>query len=340
MAERWTTEAELESAATAAAIEATWNTAGRATTLQGQGGVALAAMAFVQPDRAREKGAVVISSGRTEALPKYKEVVHDLWRDGWSVYLHDHRGQGRSAREPAVADDPQKGYVGRFDDFVDDLRTVIRTQVAPAGHRDVFLLAHSMGGAIAARLLEQPSPERELIRAAVLSSPMMMIRVPGGGVGSAIACGVAGALSGLGLGTHYLAGTGPYAAVPFDTNPFTHSVVRYDRMVAAFAAEPATRLGGPTWGWAAQACGAAKLARESAAAVRVPVKLLLAGADSVVDAAGAQAFCRGLPGGCGGDGGGPVVFDGAKHELLIESDRWRSRALDEITGFFEVQRRR
>ena len=104
-----TTEAELQGSTVPAAIEAFWQQRGQPGQITGQGGLVLATQRFLQPDRAAEKGAIVLVSGRTESMLKYKEVAYDLFRNGWSVYIHDHRGQGLSDRESAVRDQPQKG---------------------------------------------------------------------------------------------------------------------------------------------------------------------------------------------------------------------------------------
>jgi len=42
-------------------------------------------LALRQADPLLEEGAIVISSGRTETMREYKEVVHDRWRNGWSL---------------------------------------------------------------------------------------------------------------------------------------------------------------------------------------------------------------------------------------------------------------
>ena len=50
-----------------------------------------------------ENPAILISSGRTEAAIKYKELIFDLYSNGYSVYIQDHRGQGMSGR---MTEDP------------------------------------------------------------------------------------------------------------------------------------------------------------------------------------------------------------------------------------------
>lgn len=334
-----TTEAELQGPTAPAAIEAFWVDRGQAGTVAGQGGLTLALRRFMQPDRATEQGAIVIVSGRTETMLKYKEVVYDLYRNGWSVYIHDHRGQGLSEREPAVRDQPQKGHVERFDDFVADLDTVLGTQVLPAGHARRVLWAHSMGGAIATRYLQSGRPSVAQVQAAVLSSPMLEIvgLVPGLSA-EIFSCGLARAAVAVGAGAAWHWGGKPYTPAPLRDNTLTSSGVRTQRMLDQERAVPASRLGSPTWGWIARGCDAAQAARSEAATVRTPVLLMVAGQDKIVLNHGAEQFCQRLaasrPGaGCGGPDGGPVVIAGAEHEMLIERDELRQQAMGRALAF-------
>jgi len=334
-----TTEAELQGTAVPAAIETFWADRGQAGTITGQGGLNLALRRFLQPDRATEQGAITIVSGRTETMLKYKEVVYDLYRNGWSVYIHDHRGQGLSDRESAVRDQPQKGHVERFDDFVADLDTVLTTQVLPAGHARRVLWAHSMGGAITARWLQSGRPSVAQVQAAVLSSPMLEIvgLVPGFSA-EILSCNLAHGAVLFGAAASWHWGGQGYAPVPLQHNTLTSSLVRTQRMLDQERNAPATQLGSPTWGWIARSCDAAHAARTDAAVVTTPVLVLVAGQDKIVLNHGAAQFCQRLaaarPGaGCGGPDGGPVVVAGAEHEMLIERDALRQQAMGRALGF-------
>ncbi|HSI61183.1 MAG TPA: alpha/beta fold hydrolase [Ideonella sp.] len=339
----FTTEQQLGQPQVATAIEKFFETTGQAGDFIGQGGVRIAFRRFVQADRSAEKGAIVIVSGRTESLLKYKELVHDLWRGGYSVYIHDHRGQGLSEREAAVRDTPQKGYVGDFQHYVDDLRQFVGSEVAAGQHRRHYLLAHSMGGAVAALFLEERSPEAQRFQAAVLSSPMLEIRGIGGLGAEAVSCRVARLQVAAGDASDYIVSGGGYAAKSFEDNEYTHSLVRYKRLLAEVGGTPGIALGSPTHGWFAQACSASEKARTQAALVRTPVLVLVAGEDSIVHPDGPATFCRGLSGdvrakGCDGRGGGPVTIPGARHELFIEQDAQRAQALQQVVQFFDSNR--
>lgn len=121
-------------------IEPYWKKNGTKGNFRADDGINISYMAF---EVENEKGAIVISSGRTESYIKYQELVYELTRQGYSVYLHDHRGQGYSDR--LLKDDLHKGHVDEFNDYVNDLDTFVRKVVLLKSHKKMFLLAHSMG---------------------------------------------------------------------------------------------------------------------------------------------------------------------------------------------------
>jgi lysophospholipase len=96
---------------------------------------------------------------------------------------------------------------------------------------------------------------------------------------------------------------------------------------------PAVRIGGPTIHWLAEACHGAKRARENAAAIEIPVLLLQAGADRVVCSEAQKRFAATM---AHGSTAGCTAYQlpGARHELLIEADRFRIPAVSKILDFF------
>lgn len=316
---------------------------------------------------AQEKGAIVISTGRTETYLKYKETAYDLWSNGYSVYIIDHRGQGMSDRESGL-DDRQKGHVEDFGLFVSDLKYFVDEIVQKGGHQNLYLIAHSMGGAIASLYLEQEG-EKAPFQAVAFTSPMHKIQssiIPGQGTWAT--CPLAsfyswlchdcyvgpflGGLLGVGGGKSYDEKQQNYKKVEqdqsaedrkkqFDENEYTNSEARYWRMVKEYDENSNVRLGDPTHGWLDRACKAAEYARENSSKITIPVRLYQAGNDSIVHPDGHAKFCKNLtqPGKCGGTNGKPITISGAKHELLIEKDGYRNRVLEEALKFFEEKRK-
>lgn len=312
-------------------IEPYWQQHGKSGSFTGAGGVRIAYMSFVRPD---EKAAVVISSGRTESYVKYKELVHDLGRLGYSVYIHDHRGQGFSQRLLA---DPHKGHVEHFDDYVQDLDQFVREVVLAQPHRKLFLLAHSMGGAIATRYIER-FPDR--FDAAALSSPM---HAPNAKILISAESSCAWfELTDL-LCKDCYAGfkDRPYDPQPFDGNEYTHSSERYTIFRAAYRQDPQVQLGGPTRNWVAQACAVSRTMTDAAASIRIPVLVLQAGEDTAVLPQAQDEFCASLQKHTGRAcrGNGPIRYPGARHELFIEADEYRVPALTTIFDFYAEQLR-
>jgi lysophospholipase len=314
-------------------IVAFWNKHGQRRDFIGVGGARIAAMTFPHP---LAKDGVVISSGYGESFLKYREVVYDLWLAGYQVYVLDHRGQGLSQRflgpRPTQQGDPKAlkrlhdlGYIEDFDDFVEDLKTFVDKEAKPNNNR-LFLLAHSMGGAIASLYLER-FPED--FAAAVLSSPMHQPNlrpIPNA------ACW----LLKLGPSKSYVWGHGPHVA-RYDFNAdrdLTSSRIRYEILKRSeLLRQPEAQLGGPSFQWAYESCVAANNSVENAAKIKVDVLLFQAENDRLVIARGQQKFCGTMNASRSGSCQLKIV-KGARHELLIESDAHRAFVFEEMFAFF------
>ncbi|MCJ7976225.1 alpha/beta fold hydrolase [Aeromonas veronii] len=289
---------------------------------KGKDGVTIRYAALRQ---AKVDRAILIVNGRVESYLKYQELAWDLWRQGYSLYLIDHRGQGMSGR---MLNDPQKGYVDHFDDYVVDMKQFHDQIIMADQPAKLFLLAHSMGGAISARYLERWPDD---IKAAVLSSPMLGINL--GGLPKWLAKGLASTIGTVGgwLGEPpYGPGQGAYQDHSFADNELTHSQPRYQAFRQIYEQHPQIKLGGATAHWIYQGITGADAAIADAGAIKTPLLVLQAGNDSVVDNAAQDRFCTIAK--C--EGGKPLRIEGAWHELFIESDDKRQPALTAMVDFF------
>lgn len=281
-----------------------------------------------------EKGAIVIVSGRTESMLIYSELIYDLHRQNYTVYIHDHRGQGFSGGRLRAT--PERGYVVTFDDYVADLEKLISTVVQPRRHRNLFLLAHSMGGGIATLYLEKPS-NSTIFRAAALVTPMHepLLPIREHDVTKRI-CEIEEVVGARLNQAGFVRGTPTYTITPFRDNDLTHSMVRYDWAQAIYANRPGLRVQWPTRGWVRQACLAGNRAREGAPKITIPVLLLQSSKDTAVRAEGQLEFCnRAKAGICE-----PWVVEQAYHALFIEADTFRIPALTKVLDFFDERLRR
>ncbi len=289
-------------------------------SFRGRAGIAIYYKIFRQVGE--EKGAIMISSGRTEAALKYKEVIFDLFRNGYSVYIHDHRGQGLSGR---MTDDPGMGYIDTFQFYVDDMKLFYEKFVMPGRHEKICLLAHSTGGAIGMSYLEQYPDDFD---AAAFSSPMLGLKPP--------ICFLARILKGK--KPKYGPGQSGYSddSTSFEGNSVTGSEIRYHRAIAAYSLVPRARLGGASTLWVHRSCLHMKKIFQEMDRLETPFLLFSADHETVVDPRSHHKFVqKALE---MGKNCQLIEVENAQHELLMEKDPQRSLVLEKILDFYAVNR--
>jgi lysophospholipase len=262
------------------------------------------------------RGTVLFLNGRTEFMEKYAELAADLNRRAFDVYTCDWRGQGLSSR---LLDDSRKGHVNRFEDYLEDLDRLVAVLEPRTAGRPHILLGHSMGGHLALRFLAR---RPGLFDRVVLSAPMIDIQLPRILTPTMVAWMVRAALRFGRQGAYVIGSNGvtPHEA-RFEGNPLTSDRARFEHCRAMIRRDPRLAVGGVTYGWLAAALASIRILHSPAFAesLHVPVLMVTASQDRIVCPRAQARFCGSLP------EGRLVCIQGARHELLVETDALRAQ---------------
>ena len=290
---------------------------GEAEWFAGADGIRLRAALFPAP---APIGSVVISAGRTEFIEKYLEVAAELVGRGFTVLIHDWRGQGLSDR---MLPDRLKGHAAGYEAFVADHKALLDAfeQRLP---KPWIGISHSMGGCLTAMALAKGETR---FAACIFSAPMWGIS----GLPQGVAHLIASTMSAFGRSNDYaFGGNDPYTIL-YDKERLTHDRVRYDQTRAQILALRDLALGAVTWGWIKSAFDAVAWLHRAPEVARIatPIVVLTAGEEKIVDNRGARRVADRVP------GARLVDVAGAYHEILMETDDIRAvfwREFDALTA--------
>ncbi len=287
-------------------------------------GISIAYAYTLCPDA---KATIVISPGRTEGYLKYQELIFDLHRQNYAVFIIDHRGQGLSDQ---LIDHPQKGYVADFQDYVDDLIDFYDHIVAAKAQGQRLLLGHSMGCTIATLYLQQ---RPEDFAAATMSAPMygfnpgklpMLIAKP-------LIRLVIWWKKRANTSSDYFFNQQDYHWVPFEQNQLTHCEIRYHQFRQQNEQIPALQLGGITFQWLSTSLSAIEQLYANLDKIKTPLLVLQAGDDEVVNLDAQDQFCNKMQ---AAERCEKRVLTGARHEVFFEVDPIRTQAISSMLDFF------
>ncbi len=118
---------------------------------------------------ATPKGNALVLHGYADHGGRYDEVARTLNDAGLNALCVDLRGHGRS--------DGDRGLIRKFDEYLEDTEAALAQLTEHCGDRDVLLLGHSNGGLIALQLLADPFRCPKSIKAAVISSPFLGLKI-------------------------------------------------------------------------------------------------------------------------------------------------------------------
>ncbi|MGH1398244.1 MAG: alpha/beta fold hydrolase [Alphaproteobacteria bacterium] len=293
---------------------------------------------FCVPEGA--KGIVVALPGLSEFGEKYFEIARECLARGYGFYVIDWYGQGASGR---YLRDRLKRHSADFAEDVADLHEMISHILArdPAVEpRDddlreglpLHMLAHSMGGNIGLRYLTlHPS----VFTNASFSAPMVGIHA----VQFMPRCFSLGLSRGLNvlLGKVFTSLHGKNSRLQnkvFTPNPLTSDPLRFPVMLSWMDAQPALDIGDVTFGWVYHALRSCFTVQDHVHEIKAPCLFALGTKDFIVSNDAIRTAVPRMP------HAELIEIDGARHELLMESDPYRSQFTDAFFARIEGCKKR
>lgn len=273
------------------------------------------------------RGAILFHGGRGDMIEKYLELVAYWQATGWAVTSFDWRGQGGSGR---YAPGPRIGDIDSFDSYIIDYRAFYAEWSAQVSGPHVAI-AHSMGGHLLLRALVEGAATPD---AAVLVAPMLGLHSP---IGAWCGERLATIMARLGDPQRFAWKVNEIPAAQVTRQALlTHDANRYDDELWWRQHDSTLDMGPPSWRWLREAFVSthALAADPRLSAMRVPVLMLVAKADRLVNARATFKIAGALPD-CILENFG----DEAAHEILREIDPVRDRAIDAIDSFLDERAR-
>ncbi|QIB65701.1 alpha/beta hydrolase [Kineobactrum salinum] len=249
------------------------------------------------------QGVLLLAHGLGEHSGRYQQFAAFFAARGYAVVAPDHPGHGASPG--------RRAYVSNFEDFLQPLLQ-LRADIAswyPAA--DCFLVGHSLGGLIAARLLLQAG---DCFAGAVLS-------------GAALAVAQPPPVWLLWL-NRLLSRVWPTLGM-MQLDP--GQISRDPEVVAAYRADPLVHHGKVSARLVAELFAAMRMVSDRQQEITLPMLVLHGAADVMTAPAGSESFCSGA-------GNRSLrIYPGLFHEIFNEPERLQ--VLDDVHEWLRAQAR-
>lgn len=265
-------------------------------TLRARDGTGLPLYAWHAPTAA-PRAAIALVHGLAEHAGRYAALAARLNAAGIDVYAIDLRGHGRA--------DGRRAWVTRFDDYLDDTQALVDYAAAQCRARKtpLFLMGHSMGGAIAALYAIERAPGSGVAFAGLLLSSAAL--APGRDV------------------PHWMIAASRVMSAVWPRFPAMKIdaalLARDAAVVEANRADPLVHHGAIPARTGAELLEAMKRIEAGRAQLRMPVLIWHGTEDKLTEPEGSRAF--------GAHVGSPdrtlTLYEGSYHETLNDLDRER-----------------
>ncbi len=252
------------------------------------------------------RAAVVIAHGLGEHSGRYEHVAKALMDQGCAVYAMDHRGHGKSGGPRA--------FVDKFANAVDDINSVVdlvvEAQRPRARKKPIFLLGHSMGGALS---LSYALKFGERLSGLILSGPAVALD---------------GAPPLTGPISKVLSLLAPRLGM-FPIDP--RLVSRDPEMVAAYERDPLNAHGKVPARTLGEIVKFVELLPALLPAIQLPLLVMHGGEDKLAGVSGSRMVIERVS----SSDKTLNVYDGLYHEIFNELPEDRARVIGDMTGWIK-----
>ena len=263
------------------------------------------------------KASITIVHGMAEFWPKYYEYAWNLFRAGFKIFFLEQRGHGYSEGK---CKEPDLIYIDSYNTYVEDLNHFMKKVVEKESEGlPKLVLAHSMGGAVAARFLEK-YPNH--FSGAVLSSPMLKMKA--GNLSPIIV---------MLLGIYAKLFRKEKSPAPnqkrFDPNKSIEgssavSKPRYDYQLNMRKRDDHYQTTAATLGWALASIKVHDDIMKNAAKIKIPVTIMTAGCDHLIDPLGYDEFAERVP------QAQIIHYENSRHEIFNADEITRKKYFADV----------
>lgn len=268
---------------------------------------------------------IVYVEGLSEFAEKTFELARDFNKMACNFSVFDRHGQGKSTR---YLSNPHKQHSEGLDHDIDDLIQFCREHI-PADE-PVVLLGHSTGGLITLLALER---EPDLFKGAAVTAPLLGLRID-------YVANVEDVIARIpfpkSMRERYIPGGKDWEArshpdsnlrpEDFSSDPKRNMISDYWKIK-----EPDIQAGSPTLGWVKEMCKGMVKVRdpEFLKNIKRPVLWMTAGQDKLVALKPILEVIKNMK------NKRHLHFDEAQHEILVEKNKIRGPAMQEIYDFLK-----
>ncbi len=265
----------------------------------------------------KPRACVVIVHGMAEFWPKYHEYAWNLFRAGFKVFFMEQRGHGYSEGK---CKEPDLIYIDDYNTYAEDLHIFMDKVVTKeSGDLKKLLLAHSMGGAVGTLFMEKYP---NYFAGAVLSSPMMKMK---SGNLSPLVVVLLRLYAKLFRKEKSLAPNQKHfnPNTPIETSS-AKSVPRFEYQLNCRRRDDHYQTCAATFGWALASIKVHGDIMRGAGKIHVPVTIMTAGEDHLIDPLGYDEIAEKLP------QAQFIHYENSRHEIFNADELTRKKYFADV----------